>query len=218
MAKIEPGRDAEMVKRTNTVNLVFALSSIGLLLAFSLMVWVDYNREWKKYQLQFNTLEVKLTREQIEKSAGKVDAARSKQLEEAIVRGKEEEKARRAEIAKAQAEADRVHARWYAVDQNYRFTKARIDVARYDYEETAHLGHKNAEDKFKKLRGLEDQWRDYRLELEKVIAEREAARAKVTELEKTRLDAEKEQRELFTEKARLDDKLRKIEPGFTSIV
>jgi hypothetical protein len=40
----------------------------------------------------------------------------------------------------------------------------------------------------------------------------------VTDLEKTRLDAEKEQRELFTEKTRLQDKLRKIQPGFTSMV
>src|SRR5258706_5030730 len=152
MAKIEPGRDAEMVKRTNTLNLVFALSSIGLLLAFSLMVWVDYDREWKKYQLQFNTLEVKLTKEQIEKSAGKVDAARSRQLEEAIARGKEEEKGRRAEVAKAQAEADRVHARWYAVDQNYRFTKALIDKARYEYEEAAPQGHRDEGHKVNALR------------------------------------------------------------------
>ena len=218
MAKIEPGRDPEMVQRTNTLNLVFALSSIGLLLAFSFMVWVDYDREWKKYQKQFNALEVKLTRQQIEDSLGKVDAARSQQLDEAIARGKQEERARRVEIAKAQAEADRVNARWYAVDQNYRFTKARIDVARYDYEEAAHQGHKNAEGKLKTLRRLEDQWRDYRVQLEKVIAERDAARAKVADLEKTRLDAEKEQRELFTEKTRLEDKLRKIQPGVTSIV
>ena len=36
-------------------NVVFALTSIGLLLvAFSLMIWADYDREWKKYQMQFN--------------------------------------------------------------------------------------------------------------------------------------------------------------------
>src|SRR5260221_11238718 len=100
-AKIEPGRDPEMVQRANRMNLVFALSSIGLLIAFSLMMWVDYDREWKKYQIQFNKLEVKLTQQQIQDALGKVGAARRQQLDEAIARGRQEEQARRAEIAKA---------------------------------------------------------------------------------------------------------------------
>ena len=53
-AKVEPGRDPEMAERTQKLNVVFALTSIGLLLAFSWMVWADYNREWKKYQIEFN--------------------------------------------------------------------------------------------------------------------------------------------------------------------
>ena len=79
-AKIEPGRDPEMAQRTQKLNLVFALTSIGLLIAFSLMVWADYNREWKAYQTRFNDLEVKLTRQQIEQALGKVDAARRQEL------------------------------------------------------------------------------------------------------------------------------------------
>src|SRR5262245_27313617 len=127
--KIEPGRDPEMARRTQKLNVVFALTSIGLLIALSLMVGADYDREWKKYQLQFNRLEVRLTQKQIEESLGKVDAARRQELEGLIAKGREEEKARRAEIAKAQGELERQSGRWYAIDQNYRFTKARIDVA-----------------------------------------------------------------------------------------
>ena len=59
--KNEPGRDPEMVQRTQKLNLLFALTSLGLLLAFSWMVWADYDREWKKYQTEFNLLEVKHT-------------------------------------------------------------------------------------------------------------------------------------------------------------
>jgi cytochrome c2 len=210
-AKVEPGRDPEMAQRANRMNLVFALSSIGLLVALSYMMWVDYNREWKKHQIQFNKLEVTLTQQQIQGVLGKVDAARRQQLEEAIARGKKEEQARSAEIAKAQAEAERLHGKWYATDQNYRFTKARIDVARYDSEEAAHQKHSDAAAKLKKLRDLEDQWRDYRLALEKVTAEEDAAKAKVADLEKTRLDAQKAETELFAEKTRLEDKLRKLQ-------
>src|SRR5262249_38841740 len=95
--KIEPGRAPRMAARTHKLNLVFALSSIALLLALSFMVWADYDREWKKYQLQFNQLEVTLTQKQIEDALGKVDAAKRKQLEAEIQKGREEERARFAE-------------------------------------------------------------------------------------------------------------------------
>lgn len=39
MAKVEPGRDPEMVQRTIRMNLVFALTSIALLITLSWMVW-----------------------------------------------------------------------------------------------------------------------------------------------------------------------------------
>lgn len=212
-AKVEPGRDPEMVRRTQKLNLVFALSSIALLLALSLMVWADYDREWKKYQLRFNQLEVRLTRQQIEEALGKVDAARRQELEAAIARGREEEGARSAEIRKAEEEVARLNGRWYAVDQNYRFTKARIDVARYEYEEAAHRGRRDAEKNLRDLRELEDQWRSHRLELEKVIAERDAAQARLDALEATRQQAEKTRQELFAEKTRLEERLDKIQPG-----
>ena len=217
-AKIEPGRDPEMVERTNKLNVVFALSSIGLLLAFSLMVWADYDREWKKYQGQFNKLEVRLTQQQIDEALGKEGAARRQELESLIARGREEERARRAEIARAQAEVERLNGRWYAVDQNFRFTKARIDVARYEYEEAVHKGKSGAAGRLQHLRELEEQWRSYRLEREKIEADRDAARAKVEEMEKTRLAAERTQGELFAERNRLEDRLRKITPGVASFV
>ena len=145
-----------------------------------------------------------------------MDAGRRTQLEQAIAQGREEERARFAEIKKAEAELGRLNGRWYAVDQNYRFTKARIDVVRFQYEEALHKKSQSADGLFQSLRKLEDQWRAYRLDLEKVTAERDAAQAKLNELEATRLEAEKEQQELFTEKDRLEEKLRKIQPGFVS--
>ncbi len=216
MAKIEPGRDPQMVARTHKLNVVFALSSITLFLALSWMIWADYNREWKKYQLQFNKLEVTLTQKQIEEALGKVDAGKREGLVAAIARGREEERARFADIKKAEAELAKLNARWYAVDQNFRFTKARIDVVRFQYEEALHKKSSAADGLLKSLRKMEDQWRAYRLDLEKVIAERDAAQARLNELEATRLAAQKEQQELFTQKDRLEEKLRKIQPGFVS--
>jgi len=217
-AKVEPGRDPEMVRRTQKLNLVFALSSIGLLLAFSLMVWADYDREWKRYQEAFNRLEVRLTRTQIDEALGKVDAARRQELEELLRKGAEEARSRSGEIARARAEVERLDGRWYAVDQNFRFTKARIDVARYEYEEAAHRKERRAPARLAELQELEEQWRTYRLELEDVTAERDAARGKLAALEETRGRAEQLREELFAERTRLEERLRKIQPGVVSFL
>jgi len=96
--KIEPGRDPQMVDRTRKLNVVFALTSIGLLITFSLMIWYDYARPWKKHQNEFTLLEVKRTEVEIQEALGKVEAGKRKALEEQIARGEEEKKARGKEI------------------------------------------------------------------------------------------------------------------------
>src|SRR5436309_14899319 len=115
-AKPEPGRDPEMAGRTVTLNLVFALTSIGLLLALCYMVWNDYNREWKGYQKRFNQLEVKLTEEQKQQALGKVDAARRQQVQAQLAQGEKEIAAHRDEVRKAEKEAARLDADWYRID------------------------------------------------------------------------------------------------------
>ena len=127
MAKNEPGRDPEMVSRTRALNVVFALTSLGLLVVLSLMVWADYDRPWKKYQKEFTTLEQKRTEEQIQQALGKVDAARKAQIEAQLQKGEQEAAQNADAIRKAQAEVDDLHNEWYRVDQDFRFTKAKID-------------------------------------------------------------------------------------------
>src|SRR5215813_9406566 len=179
MAKPEPGRDPEMAERTRMLNLVFALSSIALLVALSLMIWADYDREWKPYQKEFNKLEVSYTRQQAEAALGKVDANRRAELEAELKKGEQEVASRRDEVRKAQAEYDKLDGEWYGIDQNFRFTKAKIDVARFNYEEAAYHGEGGAEGKKKKLDDLEAQWQQWRLKLEDVIARRDAAQARL---------------------------------------
>src|SRR5216684_1903164 len=103
-AKIEPGRDPEMFHRTQKLNLVFALSSLGMLLVFSLMIWADYDREWKAYQDAYTGLEVKLTEQQIQEALGKVDAARRQATQAELLQGEKEIAARRADLRKAETE------------------------------------------------------------------------------------------------------------------
>jgi hypothetical protein len=56
-------------------------------------------------------------------------------------------------VTKAEGDVEKLEGEWYRVDQDYRFTKAEIDVARYDYEEAAHHGAASAAKKKAKLEG-----------------------------------------------------------------
>src|SRR5437773_7868687 len=115
--KPEPGRDTEMAGRTATLNVVFALTSIGLLFALTYMIWDDYNRDWKHYQKRFNQLEVKLTQDQVQQALGKVDAARRQQVQAQLAQGEREIDARRGEVKQAEKDAAKLDADWYRVDQ-----------------------------------------------------------------------------------------------------
>jgi mono/diheme cytochrome c family protein len=214
MAKPEPGRDPQMADRTQKLNVLFAVTSIAMLVAFSLMVWADYDREWKKHQIAFNHLEIQQTQKQRDEALGRVASDKRKAIEDAIAKGQQEMAARRAEIDKARTEASKAHNGWYAVDQDYRFTKANIDVKRYDYEEAAHNGYASAARHKKHLDELEKQWGELRKELEEVKAREDEANARLAELEKTYLEAEKAQKEAFADYTRLGDKLNKIQEGF----
>jgi cytochrome c2 len=217
-AKVEPGRDPEMYRRTQTLNVVFALTSIALLLAFSWMVWADYNRDWKRYQIEFNKLEVKLTEQQIQQALGKEDAAKRQAIQARLAQGRQEEAARAQDIRAAEREKAGLDAEWYRVDQDYRFTKADIDVQRYNYEEARHKSSKSADKEKKRLDDLENRWSELRLRLQDIEARRAAVNAKLAELEKTEREAQKEQAELTAQRTRLEARLRTIKPGFTTFV
>lgn len=218
MAKLEPGRDPQMVERTNKLSVLFAITSMGLLLAFSVMVWVDYDREWKRYQDEFTRLDVQFTEKQIEDALGRVDANRRRELEAKLAQGEQEADARRAEIRQAEREIEKLQGEWYGVDQNYRFTKARIDVAKYEYEEALQKKAGEAEARGRHLADLEKEWEDWRLKLEDVNERLAAAQKKRADLEKTKLEAENVQKELFAEHTRLEERLRKIKPGITAFL
>src|SRR5438552_3531354 len=216
--KPEPGRDPQMAQRAQKLNVVFALTSIGMLLAFTVMIWADYDREWKKYQKTFNRLEVKVTRAQAEQALGKVDATRRQDLQAEMACAKQEESQRKDEIKKAQSEHDKLEGEWYGVDQDFRFTKAEIDVARYDFEEAAHKNLQSANQKQKHLQELIARWEDLSKKLDDVNARKDASEKQLATLEATRIDADKKSKELYADYNRLEDRITKIQPGFVSSV
>ena len=203
-AKAEPGRDPEMAERTqHAERRLRAHLHRPARSTFSLMIWADYDREWKKYQIRVQrSSRCKRTEEQIQRGAGQgrrgAAAGRSRR---SWPRARQEAAAApRGDRASAQSELEQAAtASGTRVDQDFRFTKAEIDVARYEYEEAVHQASRTRRGrKQKKLDELEQRWDELRLKLEDVNAgATAAAQAKLAELEKTRSTAEKAQKELL---------------------
>src|SRR6185436_7593125 len=218
MAKPEAGRDQKMAERTLKLNVLFALTSIALLVTLSLMIWFDYAREWKKHQVAFNDLELKLTKTQVD-ALDKQVGERLRAIEAELKTGEQEAQQGAAAIREAERRADHLQrAEWYAADQNFRFTKAKIDVARYEYDESVHKKSGSAEKNLRHLSELEKQLEEHRLKREGIEAQQAAEKAKLDELQKTRLAAEAKRKLLLTEKGRLETRLRQLDLGFVWFV
>ena len=185
------------------------------------MVWVDYDREWKKYQIEFNKLEVKLTKEQIDAGPrARSTRPSAKALEAADRPGRAGDRGPRRRGRKAQAEADQLKGEWYArrpelpVHQGQdRRGALRLRRGRARREGAA-PPTKKAD-----LDDLEKQWSDYRAaSSRRSWPSGDAAAASSPSLEKTQGSTRRRRRRSSSpSKTRLDDKLRKIEPGFVTL-
>src|SRR5438874_12434928 len=107
-SKPEPGRDPRMADRARKLDVVFALTSIVMLVAFTVMIWADYDREWKKYQKVFNKVEVQVTEAQAQQAKARVPSEQQQTLQAESGRAKQEEAQRREAIKKAQGERDKL--------------------------------------------------------------------------------------------------------------
>jgi len=182
------------------------------------MVWADYAREWKKYQIRFARMEQDQAKKQVQAAKSQVDAAKMQQIDAQLAQGAREKAQRQAQIKKLESEVHDLEGEYYRVDQDYRFTKANIDVARYVYEEAAEKKQRNADAKKKDLDRLVKRWEELRLKREDVIARQAAAQAQINDLEKTTLDAEKTKKDMLAEQTRLQERVNKFDSSFVSFV
>ena len=118
------------------LNKWFALSSI-LFTAFWIMVFADdYNRPWKKYQIEFRKLEAVKIKQDIESE----DAALSENDDYNKLIGSLESIQSNLElqseaISEINSKIKSLSIDLYRDNQNYQFSKADMDAQRYKYEE-----------------------------------------------------------------------------------
>src|SRR2546421_9736023 len=88
------------------LNVVFAASSLFLLLSVVWMVWDDYDREWKNIQRRFTRLEMQVTQAQLKQAGAAEGKAQPGARAARAKAAKQMSEAQKAELAQAAGEAE----------------------------------------------------------------------------------------------------------------
>ena len=194
------------------LNKWFAISSILFTLIWVLTFANDFNRPWKKYQIQFRQMEIEKTRaditvanQDLESDAVFIDL--KVQLETA----QNEVESRQDEIKIIQKNIQKLEAKLYAKNQIYQFAKADMDVAKYNYEEAQH-GRGNINSAKKVLDDLSLKAFSGKIEVETVESKIETANNELKAIRLSLKEANDAITDISREKDLLARKLTKIDP------
>jgi mono/diheme cytochrome c family protein len=179
-----------------SLNWIFALSSIGLLVVTGIMVGYDYIRGWKWFQREF----MRMQQERIESDIRAAQTTANKKQLAALdqqMRANETEIAgHRQQYLLAQKELDSWEGKHYAADQDYRFAKANLDAQRYIAELSVVQKRGDAAAQQLEYKRQSDHVQDLLLRLQDVTRSREEARGRVEQWLKKVKDAEDKKKEL----------------------
>jgi cytochrome c2 len=157
------------------LNVVFAASSIFLLLSTVWMVWDDYDRDWKNTQRRFARLQYDVTRAQYRQARDKVDRPKLQQLQAQLKAAEQNVKANQSKVDGLQKKLDDIEIRLDRANRDYQYMKATYDHDRYDFESARAAGASDATKKGENVANEAKQLKDLDLTVQKVTAERNAA-------------------------------------------
>ena len=125
------------------LNKWFAISSLLFAFIWLLAFANDFNRPWKKYQIEFRELEIEKTRGDVQAASTNLELNEDYSVLKAqIEMAQNKVDSRQEEIESIESDIQKLEAKLYAKNQIYQFAKADYDVAKYNFEQAQH-GHGN---------------------------------------------------------------------------
>jgi len=202
----------------SALNLLFAASSIGLLLTTGWMVYDDYSRGWKGYQTRFQRLEAEKTRAQIEAARKAIDAGSLETLQKQRAEAESAAAQHAKDFEQAQKRLREIDTIAYRDDLAYRTIKSTFDAKKFDYEDAAHRGLDKATTIGKEMADLQKELEDLRVKGLLHEKEKADAQAVLDQINGRIAETDKKIADLEAGVDRLKKKLDKVEPsGFLKI-
>ena len=129
------------------LNRTFAISSLVFFAVWILVFVYDFQRPWKKYQIEFRKLEIENIRQDLStESAALENNSNYNQLVEELSVAEKKLTVRQNELDEIVQQLEILDAELYKNNQLYQFAKADLDVLKYEYEKSqfGHGGSENA--------------------------------------------------------------------------
>jgi len=127
------------------MNMVFALSSIGLLAVTLWMVVADYAQPWKRFQSEFRSLERQKLAREADEERKKLSSTDLAQLNKDVAAAEAALAGHRDEIKKLEGEVSKRQADLYVADSSWKGSKAKLDAARFEYDSAVQAKKDEAE-------------------------------------------------------------------------
>jgi mono/diheme cytochrome c family protein len=203
----------------NKLNVIFACAALVLLSALSLLLLKDYSRPWKEYQKDFRGLEIEKTRVKYDSVLKKLEA--DPEYQEVAARFDQVKKDYQSNCAGRSGDnkdIEKLKAENEILLQKQRFTKAKLDAARYRYESQQAHGGDHGENGKKEFDELTRNVKELDLAVEQSTRDLNE-KTKVVENCGVQLKEVERQKRVLTAKAQvLESKLTKIDPGRMTFV
>lgn len=200
------------------LNLVFALTSILLLVSTGAMVFYDYVRGWKWFQLEFNRVQQDRIDQELSAKYDADTRKRIAELDREMREGQAEVAKRRGEYIEAQKQLEDWEGKHYAADQDYRFAKAVLDAKRYELEAAIVQHRHDQEEKQREYDGLTRKVDHLNLVLQQVTRDRDAARARVATFLGRIKEIEDRRKEITADIELLQKQRRTVELGSNNLI
>jgi len=153
------------------LNLVFAASSIFLLLSTIWMVWDDYDRDWKNTQRRFAQLQFNVTAAQYRAARNSIDRTKLSTLQARLKAAEQNAKANQKTVDDLQKKIDDANIKLDRTARDYQYMKATVDHDRYDFESARAEGRGNLEAKKRAVDEETRQLKDLDLQVQAQTAE-----------------------------------------------
>jgi len=192
MAKAPPPEPIDHHYDIKRLTKVFAITSILVLPVFGWMTWQDYGRDWKSWQKKFVENDRKRTRAALRAASEKIDPEAEEKYLEQKREGARELRRNRTAVSEAEDRTKKAEGAWYDADQDFRFKKAEMDTARYNFETRQKESPKSAgtESARKEYERLKAAYEASTIVEQAARARWDAAKAELNALERTKKDAE----------------------------
>jgi mono/diheme cytochrome c family protein len=128
------------------MNMVFALSSLGLLAVTLWMAFADYAQPWKRFQSEFRSLERQKLMKEADAERSRLNQNELAQLTKEVQQAQAALDQHRQDLDKLEDELKARKSDYYDADSAWKAAKAKVDAAKFQYD-TAFQGGKAEEER-----------------------------------------------------------------------